>query len=176
MTELEAIAAGDFHRDNWSKAFLLVGLIALVIAGLLVAAVIVRPTSSQYDPLGNYPQQTVDKLTYHLNQTVNVTAQKCAKSDGVMVHGDKSWTAVLSPGIHINEAGGSSALRFKSCGPTAHTREFHYRNLIPQAVAAIVRQSGPSLWRISGTDVPYDSEGRQGVARTWATQTFRLVP
>lgn len=176
-TDIEAVASGEFHRDRWSKAFLILGLGSLALAIMMIVVVVAtRHDGAAWDPLGSYPQQTVDGGPFRVGETVPVTARKCADEDGVHVRGTSYWQAVDVPGVIVQTANGAERQRFRSCGPTPDTTAFVFRNDIPPAVVALVEAQGPSRWRITGTETPFDHDGREGVPRTWVTDTFVVLP
>ena len=173
--EIEDIATGQFHRDRLSRWFLIIGALALVASLALGIIAITRPITSLYDPLGPYPVQGTDRAIYRTGGVVIVTAQKCAKSDGVMTAGRHAWTSLDEPGVSLVVDGGKGGTRFQSCGPDPQHRFFVYHNAIPPSVSALVR-TGAYEWKITGTDIPYKSDGEQGVPRTWSTNAFEILP
>jgi hypothetical protein len=172
---LEDLQIEPPEPDLFSRVLLILGIALLVIAIVLTALVLTRHTKGDWDPLGPYPQQETGAAVYHSNQLVDVTAQKCAKTDRVMVSGVRAWTSTDQPGLSIVQDGGRSATRYKSCGPDAHTTHFHYKNVIPDAVVALVK-NGAHEWRLTGTDTPYKEDGERGVPRTWTTNSFAILP
>jgi len=173
--DIESIANGDFHRnDRPSRILLGVAIGALVAAVALAGLAITRTTPHAWDPLGEYPQQVTAKLTFYLNETVDVTAHKCSKVEGQTVRTTLTWVPTDSPEVLIRIATGVESFRYKSCGPSPTKDHFSFHNPIPPAVVALVK-SGESHWRITGTDTPIDIRGRTGVPRTWTTNTFQIL-
>jgi hypothetical protein len=172
---LNEVASGQFHKDRVSRTFLVIGLACVLVAvGISVVALVHANRKTVWDPLGAFPIQHPDKSIYHLNETITVTAQKCAKQDGTHTRGTLAWVPVQNQGTIINEQG-FQGLFYRSCGPDPHTHQFVFKNPIPTAVVDIVALNGPSLWRIQGVDTPYRN-GTDGVPRAWQTDVFKLEP
>lgn len=175
--DLVSVANGDFHRrDPLARILIVVALLSLFVAVIITGLVLTRETPGPWDPLGDYPQQTTSKLVYHLGDTVDTTAKKCARQDGVTVRSARAWKAVDDPGVVVQFDTGTGNPRYRSCGPDRRTAAYRFRNLVPDAVVALVKSGAARIWRITGTDTPYDASGREGVPRSWSTNPFMIVP
>ena len=166
------------RADRGSRFLLALAAACLAIALVLLAAGYageqIRPT--KWDPLGAYPLQTVINRNHlvHVDGTVDVVAQKCARVKQVNVRTSKAWVPVNRIELAVADTPGKLDIRYRSCGPTVTQSTFGFHNPIPEQVKRLVA-GGYHVWRITGTDTPFDSKGREGVPRTWATETFTIV-
>jgi hypothetical protein len=166
------------RTDRTSRFLLIFAAISLAITLALFAfgyaAEQIRPPT--WNPLGVYPQQTVINREHivHLGGTVDIVARKCAEVDEVAIRGSLQWVPVGHFEATVPVVSGALAIRYRSCGPTRDSRVFSYHNPIPETVAALVAQ-GFHTWQITGTDVPFDRNGKQGVPRTWITDAFTIT-
>lgn len=183
-----------------SRAWAWVGGIATGIAILMVAFAAGAQwlEASRWDPLGEYPLQTVfsgDTLpqsvnpptgsvdpsdtvglpTFYLDDEINVFGVKCVKPDDgtVNVAGSLSWVSDQPPGriIEVDRGGGPR-------GPGCVSRT--YSNSIPDEVRVEIdrltaRGIFESDWHLSGTETPVKDDGTVGVDRTWVSTTFRII-
>ena len=139
-----------------------------------------RRRPAPYDPLAEYPVQRVDsKLVGYDTPAVKlsegqvvITGTKCSKRE-TSVDASSSWVEI-KPGGLVVSLGGGSAVRTAGCT----TRTFY--NDIPARVAErarVLHARGidESVWQLAGHEVPYASDGRRGVRRSWQSQNFTLV-
>lgn len=165
----------------WMIRFAFVGL-GLASALIGVATFEVWQDANRWDPLGNYPVQTlltadgttpIGEPTYYLDDDITVRGVKCVDSDApVQVSGVMSWTSIEPPGSII-EVGRGVATRDPGCTQAT------YSNPIPPAVmgriAALVADGvEQSTWRISGVETP-QRDGETGEQRAWSTPTFTII-
>ncbi len=179
MDQINEVASGEFHKDTLSRWLLIVAAaaVALGVFGVGLLLVLFPVHVKEYDPLGPYPMQQVERARYHITDLVEVTARKCAKTDGVAVRGTTFWVNTNASGTTVSTTSGVGALRYKSCGPTPNDKAFHFKNTVPVPVREIVKAEGPTVWYLTGTETPYKpASGELGVPRTWTTDTFTLVP
>lgn len=167
-----------FVRDPLSKTLLAAAIVLMAAALVLSLLAFLHRPEGQWDPLGAYPQSVPTKPMFHLNEAVTLTGQKCSKVDGVTTHITRTWVPANISGIAVQDENGVGRTRYRSCGPSPTEHLYRYRDVIPAAVAAIVREDPihARVWVISGTDIPYDKSGRVGAARTYTSQQFELVP
>ena len=124
-----------------------------------------------WDPLGSYPEQVTDRVTYTVGDDIRSTAIKCADVD-VTVTGSVVWQSIAPPGIVVTVSSASTALRPKGC------TQYSYVNPTPTAVADAVDRLGPLRFILTGVETPYDETDptRLGVQRPWRTNVFTLLP
>jgi hypothetical protein len=149
------------HYNLISK--LLAGISVVALAFSIYALAVVR--TPQWNPLGEYPDQIAKLVKPGF---IHVTATKCAKVS-VQVRGSFSFQRLTpTPGIFVL-AGNGQSLKPKGCV------DLTFDNLTPEEVKRIVRLDGPSTWIITGTETPFDGTGKQGVPRSWRTNSFTLT-
>lgn len=103
---------------------------------------------------------------------IPVTGEKCS-SETVQVRGTIVWQAVEPPGSCVTVASGGLATRVIGC------TKFSFRNPVPDGVKQRVRDLAKtgvteSVWRITGTETPFDAAGNPGVEQPWNTQNFLI--
>lgn len=178
MNEYEAVHAKLAVRsDGASRLLLTIAAAALAVALMFFALAYWSSRDAQWDPLGDYPtQQVLNKNhTVGRDETVDVTAQKCAREPKVAIRATLSWVPVDHSEFAVTpNAPGRLSYRYSSCGKTPDVTIYSYTNPIPPGVLAILDQRGLHSWRITGTDTPFDEEGKPGVPRTWTTETFTI--
>jgi hypothetical protein len=156
-----------------------VGIVSCLVAIAATIGYIVG-TPDVWDPLGEYPVQTVESRLDGVEGPavvaggeLTVKGVKCA-DEAVKVEGAVAWSTVDPPGTLIELPSRGIARRDVGC------TSFTFRNKMPAGVLDRVRElaaSGQtiSVWRISGEDVPSDDEGRKGSPRLWTTDNFKIV-
>lgn len=170
VTARHALAAG---WSNGSRRLIVTAVTAaaalFVLSAVLVVLLVGELRSNRpWDPLGEYPvQEVTNGPKIPIAATVHVTATKCADVT-VDVRGSSSWASVTPPGTIIPSGQGAGQ---REAGCTV----IDYENRIPDEVAAVVRAGGSTVWRIVGTETPFE-EGREGVPRAWRTEDFEIVP
>jgi hypothetical protein len=149
-----------------------VSVALFVVAASIVFAELRTP--DVWDPLGDYPVQTVADSDHSLrvDGLITVDAVKCA-DEQVHVRGVLSWQAMDPPGSVI-ETGSGTSVRAEGC------ETFTFQNPIPREVRDVIEAQHANgiaapVWRITGTETPFDAD-RTGVARTWVTENFVVVP
>lgn len=147
-----------------TAAYLIGGLIFLSVAIFGTAWYERELIGDVYNPLGEYPTQTV--IDVNLN-SVDVVAVKCNNSDQpVDVTGSLNWQRVDPVGF-VFAAGTGVGVREPGCA----TLEFE--NTIPSEVKRA--NCTECVWIISGIDTPYKPDtGERGVPRIWQTEEFQL--
>lgn len=157
-----------------------VALLSLSFLILGVAVVVSVRSPHAWNPLGDYPDQTVSSRVtgvkgpaVRLEDDVVVVGTKCA-SASVRVRGSAFWQSTTPPGILV-AAGSGVAARPKGCA----TQTFF--NPIPDGVRNAVLRDEPVLhWVITGTETPVRDSGngrsREGVPRAWTTEEFEIIP
>ena len=160
-------------------------LVALVLS-LFVAWQVVR---REWDPLGPYPEQTVEATAGHvgwkgptdtddvvtipavkLGEAMSVTGTKCADNT-VTVHGSKGWTSRDPAGFSADEPGGV-ATRFAGC----KTSTFENRmppEVVEWARGQLARRPFVVL-TIGGCETPAD-DNHNGKPECWTTEPFAVV-
>lgn len=190
--------------DARSQAWGWFGGVVIGVAILLVAfsAGAKWLEAARWDPLGDYPLQTVfsgDSLpqeidpsttlagsststgppTFYVDQEISVFGTKCVKrGEGlgiVQVKGTLSWVSDNPVGriIEVGRGGGPR-------GPGCVTSTFN--NPIPEEVQEEIERLAEkgvteSDWHLTGTEVPLrtvDGVEEEGVSRTWISTTFRV--
>lgn len=160
--------------------------------------------AARWDPLGDYPLQTVfsgDSLpqnvdpattlagsssgtgppSFYIDQEINIFGTKCVKTgveglSTVQVKGTLSWVSD-NPVGRIIEVGSGGGTR----GPGCITSTFN--NPIPEVVLKEIERLAEkgiteSDWHLTGTEVPVrtvDGVEEEGVSRTWISTTFRVI-
>ena len=175
--------ADEIHRslavrtDPLSRLFLMLATLALAGSLLLFSLGYAAQQfrTHRWNPLGAYPIQKVINRNHlvHLDGTVDVTAQKCAREREVKVRTSLIWLPVNRPELFVPAVKGGQSVRYRSCGPSPTQSSFGYHTPIPDGVRAAVAE-GLHIWRIAGTETPYDDHGREGVPRAWTTETFTI--
>lgn len=183
------------HRVAYYVAAVIIG-VAILGVGSLGTVLWIR--HNQWDPLGDYPLQTIvdpDPTpvtipgysltqsalpTIYLDEQIQSSGVKCVGdvAEGgpdrtVTVTGVLSWVSDEPPG-KIIEAGRGGGER----GP--HCVNYTFLNSIPPQVKAEIRRLGKlgiheSTWHLTGTETPVRADGEKGVPRTWVTTSFRIV-
>jgi hypothetical protein len=159
--------------------------------------------ATRWDPLGEYPVQTVftgpslpaalppvgsqsgsGLPTFRLDENISVFGTKCVKSaedtgtmDGIVtVTGDMSWVSNSPSGTIIPVAKGGGE---RGPGCVAST----FSNPIPDKVREhILRLAEEGVyttdWHLTGTETPVRGTGdseEPGVSRTWISTNFRVI-
>lgn len=137
---------------------------ACAVAAVLGLALWDSTHQNLYDPLGEFPLQTVTDITV---EVVTVEGTKCNDSDlPVAVYGELGWQRMDPLGFSSQIRSGSNTRQ-----PGCITSVFV--NDIPEEVLE-VNEDGDS-WRIFGTEWPIDpNTGERGKERVWATQNFEI--
>lgn len=159
-----------------------VGLTSAV-AVLAVAVVVLwftrGDTTPFFDPLGEYPTQTVnddDGLIDVVDGFISVTGTKCRGDSPLRVEGQLAWRREAPAGFV------SALFVFPAADVPAGCVTSTFANDIPPDVAESVCEVGTSVWRITGSETPL---GRivggafvavpNGVTHGWATEPFTLT-
>lgn len=174
---MEPAAPSPWHRPKFVPVLTLVTLLVVLLmvgAALIGTIQAVSRLSSRpaRDPLGSYPEQTTDKLSYAAGDDIIVQATKCA-DENVRVTGSQNWVSVDPPGIGVPIAIGAAAGRDKGC------KNFEYRNPMPLSITeTVIRLGQPIRVFISGVETPFDESDptRIGVPRAWHTNVFTIEP
>lgn len=159
-----------------------IALLGTALLTLAVAVAVSLRSPHAWDPLGEYPDQTVvsrvdgiDGPAARLTDGVTVVGTKCANT-AIRVRGSVFWQSTTPPGILV-AAGSGVATRQKGCVTET------FLNPIPGAVrAAVNRPTDPvRRWVITGTETPVRDAGdngrsREGIPRAWTTAEFEIVP
>ncbi len=162
-----------------------VGLAAVALVLVAVASMLLWVElrgDDTFDPLGEYAEQDVtaeenaDGLpVVAIDDPVEVVGTKCNDSDEpVRITGVLSWQA-RDPAGAVIEVGRGERVAEPGC------IEQTFENLIPPEVRGLIagqHEAGipAPVWRISGREVPIDGNGAEGVARTFVTEDFVVVP
>ena len=151
---------------NTTKIASYVAVLASCTAAAVLSALLwfVAFDEPPFDPLGNYPVQSVDEVTL---DSVTTTGTKCNDSDQpVGIVGEFNWFRVVPPGFGTVPVNGSTELL-----PGCTTKTF--TNSIPTEVLRV--NEPDDLWFITGTEYPiHPSTGELGVPRTWQTENFSI--
>jgi hypothetical protein len=140
--------------------------------------------SGAWDPLGEYPEQSVTsrvagvegpavRLAQIVHMNVTATKENLADDD-VEVYGETWWRRVEPGGLIIP---GITGWGFRKPG----VQSFTFENQLPEdALEDADRRLRRSrrdqvLWRFTGREVPYDDRGRTGKPRHWQTEAFAIV-
>lgn len=159
-------------------------ILAVVAASLATTvAVVTLQTDPPWDPLGPFPEQTVEGTTTAVvdgkvypalrlsDQDMAVTGRKCYK-EHVEVAGRMSWSSEIPPGFTL-VVGEGTAEREARCYPLEFT------NPIPPSVKAWagerIRLGQIPLMRISGREVAFRAGREDSLPLTWRTETFAFV-
>ena len=185
---------GKKARPRLATRLATLALVMVVIIAT-IGGVVIYQRSTQWDPLGDYPIQTItlkyqlpaaQSLTgahnstatepvLYLDQKATSTAQKCVKlGKGIVtVRGELSWVSDEPPGkiILISKGGGSR-------GPGC--RSYTFQNSFPEAVRSYIDELTKqgvkqSRWHIFITETPIKPDGTTGVPRTAVSTTFLVV-
>lgn len=143
------------------------GVAALTTLVALVSLVVSLWVVSQddlYDPLGEYPVQSVDEVTA---TTITTTGTKCnASHQDVEIVGTFNWFRVIPPGFGTEPVNGA-----RTAIPGCETNTF--TNTIPESVLAVNQPN--DVWFLTGTEYPIDpATGERGAPRTWQTENFSI--
>ncbi len=146
---------------------------------------------TKWDPLGDYPIQTVSSETkvldtsqsisgavntspsFTVDDFVYITGIKCVVGDRpVNVRGELSWVSDHPPGIVTGTVRGGGQ---REPGCTERT----FANPIPEDVKDEVQRLAEkgittTTWHLTGTEIPYRENGETGVPRTWVSTSFEI--
>lgn len=132
--------------------------------------------ATPFNPLGQYPQQTVVSRVdgvpgVKIGTPLVVRALKCnSVSAPVVVDGSAQWQLIAPPGTGPAVAFGGQALRLPGCtewtdaerSPGTSTVFPSYRNEVPAEIAEYVRAQAArgvsTTWVISGQETPVDPD------------------
>jgi hypothetical protein len=144
-----------------------------VVCALALIAVVVWPGPDEYNPLGDYPEQSVDPAVVSLsapNPTVVVTGTKCA-NEATRTVGQYSFQSVDPPGTIVLAGLGGPTDRAEGCVTQT------FRNPLPDLVVQRVMREGAAItWRLVGQETPIAPDGTEGQTRYWASEQFKVVP
>lgn len=166
-----------------------VSVVSSALTLILVVVVTVRSFRSEWDPLGPYPEQTVQPSAGHvdwagetysesevsipavrLGDPVVVTGTKCA-AEPVTMSGTKAWTS-RDPAGYTYADGQSVVPRLDGC------RTATYENRVPDDVAAWVadelRRHPFVVMVVGGCETPVENE-RSGKVECWRSEPFAFV-
>lgn len=144
-------------------------LLAAALVGSWSLVVLLWP---KWSPLHDYSRQTITTTSVDGKPgattmgKVGVHATKCASED-VDITGAPVWVRQDPRGYSVERPTGVGHL---SAGCT--TTDF--ANNVPHEVAVDVCANGPSMWAITGADLPVDG-AREGAAYRWRTDPFLLT-
>lgn len=156
--------------------------LAAVVALVSVVTYETWQRASDWDPLGEYPVQTllnadgtspIGVPTYYLDDEITVQGKKCnAAASPVRISGTMSWISDQPPGTIIT-LGNSAGVRQPGCS------QMTYSNPIPKPVLERVMQltkqgQTQSVWHMAGVETPEREEGL-GERRSWVTPSFIVV-
>lgn len=173
-------------RDWLLRLAVVASLLALALSVLVVWRVVAE---REWDPLGPYPEQTVQATAGRVDWTgetysgatvsipavrfgepVTVVGTKCT-TEPVTIQGTKSWTSRDPAGFTASE-GGSVVQRDIGC------RTATYEDRLPADLAAWVDDElghHPFVVLIGGgCETPVDNE-RAGKVECWRTELFAVV-
>ena len=139
--------------------------IAVMLGLSLVVLVSAVADAGPWDPIGDFPVQTVVEVDV---DAVTIDGVKCY-DERVEVIGSFWWQSVNPPGAIAGTASGA-AERDAGC------HEFRFVNPVPLEVLELDGVLGGAEWIITGIETPIDaSGGREGLPHSWRSEPFRLA-
>ena len=153
-------------------------MLLVVLAVVQAAALVVSlwPEPDPWDPIEPLQMQAVtNDQPIPYGEPVVVEGVKCYR-EPVSVSGVVTWATEDPPGTTI-VAGRGVAHRDQGCVTFLGVDAFV--NTVPSAVVDAdrsLRAGGvEASWYITGSETPFDADGRPGVERSWRTEPFRFV-
>lgn len=141
-----------------------------------VTTQVVKKVTPVYNPLGDYPTQTITSpqpIPLAVGQ-VGVDAIKCNNTQHeVPVYGKTIWVLVTNPAVSALGAEGQGT-RMPGC---VHP---HFDNPFPLAVIAEANRQAAqgthiTTWVIRGIETPVAPRGERSVAKAYRTDNFRIL-
>jgi hypothetical protein len=154
--------------------------LGVCVIALVISVIALVQTTSEYDPLGEYPVQRVDSKIFGYSSPsvylstgeVIITGTKCAETE-TKIEGRTTWTEIVPGGAVIPMPKGT-AVRTAGCT----TRTFHNRfpdEVVDRVKFSALRGRKQTVWQISGVETPIAPGGRRGVRVAWQSQNFTIV-
>jgi len=156
------------------RPILVLTAIAAVQAGALLASV--WPEPDPWDPIEPLQVQVVaNDQPIPYGEPVVVEGVKCYR-EPVKVSGVVTWATEDPSGTSI-VTGRGVAYREQGCVTFLGADAFV--NTVPPIVLdadrALRARGVEASWYITGSETPFDADGRHGVTRSWRTESFRLL-
>lgn len=172
------------HSTNVATALVTATLVAGI--AVLAWAIFLRPDI--WDPLGEYPPQTIstadtDPLdglpVAYLDEPSVITSEgtKCNDSDEpVDVAAQSAWTSIEPRGYSVPNSTGNTT-RQPGCIPELYSNEI---NPELKAKTLEILELEPHrdrvVWSLGGQEQPTRPDGTTGARRTWQTDALSLRP
>jgi hypothetical protein len=172
------------NLSRTSRTLRHVSIASAVVIGFLVVALVVAlmtrtttttRTTPKYDPLGDFPTQTVTSdQPIPVGHDVGINATQCVNAAHVVkLTGDTRWVTVDPAGSSFTGNHGQGER-----SPGCHL--LHFENPMPVAVIVRVNQLAAqgihiTTWVIEGTATPIAPNGERPVTRAYRTDNFRIA-
>lgn len=170
-----------YNNPHLLRFLVFVVLLVVVVQGVFIVGKLNDP--DVYGPLGKYSIVHVNNPAGNLGipeigvqDDLRTDIERCSTSDqDVDVLVDVRWQTVSPRGISIESTSNATNVWKPGCNvdtyvvPIPTTVQLKTKDLSKDGTA-------PIIWRLAGSDTPIDSNGKAGIPKEWASQTFVLVP
>jgi hypothetical protein len=170
------------RRERWALAISMLGVgRALGLSAFLWLGPEEQPP---FDPLGEYPIQTVSNRVEGFggpallpDETLTTQGTKCNDADeGVTVIASLQFTRQRPLGKIIPIFRNVIAVRTPGCETFAKFERPLAEFIQNEAAARAERGLEPAVWAITGEEVPRDNTGRLGKPRQIRSENFTVLP
>lgn len=159
----------------------IVGMSLALFGGVAISGWILGTGPGEYDPLGEYPVQTVSNRlpevsgpAARVGEPLNVTGIKCNDTDApVDVQGVFRWALIQPAGLQVI-AGEGTGERIPGCDEGTFENEWppEFEQRVRRTLA---RTGEPVVIALRGVETPIAVDDRVPVPREWQTENVTIL-